>query len=78
MPKISTYTRPEITGDTENGRSTRVTRKLLPRKSNLAMAHDAARPKAVLSGTATAAISSLKVLLRENPVAWAAYDAPLG
>lgn len=28
-------------------------------------------------GTA-AAIRSLKVVLRENPVAWAAYDAPLG
>ena len=24
------------------------------------------------------AIASLRVLLRENPVAWAAYDAPLG
>ena len=24
------------------------------------------------------AITSLRVVLRENPVAWAAYDAPLG
>jgi hypothetical protein len=24
------------------------------------------------------AIHSLRVVLRENPVAWAAYDAPLG
>src|SRR5438876_6995599 len=31
-----------------------------------------------LGPSATAAISSLKVLLRESPVAWAAYDAPLG
>ncbi len=30
-----------------------------------------------LGPSAAAAISSLKVVLRENPVAWAAYDAPL-
>jgi 6-pyruvoyltetrahydropterin/6-carboxytetrahydropterin synthase len=28
--------------------------------------------------TDAAAIHSLRVVLRENPVAWAAYDAPLG
>jgi hypothetical protein len=27
---------------------------------------------------AAAAIGSLRVVLRETPVAWAAYDAPLG
>jgi 6-pyruvoyltetrahydropterin/6-carboxytetrahydropterin synthase len=31
-----------------------------------------------LGPSATAAISSLRVVLRENPVAWAAYDASLG
>jgi len=32
----------------------------------------------VLGSSASTAIGSLKVVLRENPVAWAAYDAPLG
>jgi len=31
-----------------------------------------------LGPSAGAAIDSLRVVLRENPVAWAAYDAPLG
>ena len=31
-----------------------------------------------LTPTDGAAIHSLRVVLRENPVAWAAYDAPLG
>jgi 6-pyruvoyl-tetrahydropterin synthase len=31
-----------------------------------------------LAPTDGAAIPSLRVVLRENPVAWAAYDAPLG
>ena len=31
-----------------------------------------------LAPTDAAAIGSLRVVLRENPVAWAAYDAPLG
>jgi 6-pyruvoyl-tetrahydropterin synthase len=31
-----------------------------------------------LGPTNAAAIHSLRVVLRENPVAWAAYDAPLG
>jgi 6-pyruvoyltetrahydropterin/6-carboxytetrahydropterin synthase len=31
-----------------------------------------------LAPTDAAAIHSLRVVLRENPVAWAAYDAPLG
>ena len=31
-----------------------------------------------LAPTNAAAIHSLRVVLRENPVAWAAYDAPLG
>ena len=37
--------RPETTGDTENGRSIRVIRKVLPRNSNLAIAQAAASPK---------------------------------
>src|ERR1700758_2871511 len=31
-----------------------------------------------LGQSAATAIGSLRVVLRENPVAWAAYDAPLG
>ena len=31
-----------------------------------------------LAPTAAAAIHSLRVVVRETPVAWAAYDAPLG
>ena len=43
---------PEITGETANGRSISVISRLLPRKSNLAMAQAAATPKTRLSGTA--------------------------
>ena len=46
---------PDTTGDTEKGTSMRVTSRLLPGKANLAMHHDAAIPKAALSGTAMAA-----------------------
>ena len=48
-----------MTGETENGRSISVIRKLLPLKSNLAIAQAAARPKTRLSGTAIAATSSV-------------------
>src|SRR5688572_11494021 len=41
----NTYTRPEMTGDTENGRSINVVRKALPLNSNLAIAHAATTPK---------------------------------
>ena len=47
---------PEITGETASGRSMSVIRKLLPRNSNFAMAHAAASPKIVLTGTTTAAV----------------------
>ncbi len=50
--------RPATTGDTEKGRSIRVTRKVLPGKSNLAIAQAAAMPNTVLSGTAMAAATS--------------------
>jgi len=42
---------PEITGDTENGRSMSVIRKLFPLKSNLAMAQAAATPNTRFRGT---------------------------
>ena len=43
---------PEMTGDTEKGKSMSVVRALFPTNSNLAMSHDAASPKTRLSGTA--------------------------
>ena len=55
MPNSSTKTRPEITGDTANGRSISVISTLLPRKSNLAIAQAAARPNTRFSGTQIAA-----------------------
>ena len=42
--------KPATTGDTENGRSISVMSSALPRNSNLAIAHAAARPKMTLSG----------------------------
>src|SRR4051794_19811126 len=51
--------RPETTGDTEKGRSISVVSTLLPRKSNLAMAHAAATPKNKFAGTAITAASSV-------------------
>ena len=58
-PNNSTKIMPEITGETANGRSIRVIRRFLPRKSNLVIAHDAAIPKVVLSGTAMAAVNNV-------------------
>ena len=49
-----------MTGDTENGRSIKVIRNCLPRKSCLAMAQAAAMPKTTFSGTAMAAASSVR------------------
>ncbi|MNC98027.1 hypothetical protein D3C83_158720 [compost metagenome] len=56
-PNSSTKIKPDTTGDTANGRSISVTRKALPLKSNLAIAHAAATPKTRLAGTAIAATS---------------------
>ena len=50
---------PEMTGDTPKGRSMRVMRAFLPRKSNFAMAQAAATPKSRFRGTATAAVRSV-------------------
>ena len=59
-PNRSTKTRPETTGDTENGRSIRVMSTFLPRNSNFAIAQAAQRPKAALSGTTIAATVSVR------------------
>src|SRR6266566_4396547 len=52
--------RPETTGETENGKSISVTRKLLPTKSNFPIAQAAATPKIRFSGTAMPAAISVK------------------
>ena len=54
--------RPAITGDTENGRSISVSRRLRPRKSNFAMHHAAATPNTRLSGTAMRDVSSVSLM----------------
>jgi len=52
--------RPEMTGDTEKGRSIRVMRAFLPRNRNLVIAHAAQTPKMVLRGTAISAVVSVR------------------
>ena len=49
-PKSCTKISPATTGETANGRSISVVSSRLPRKSNLVMAHAAARPNSVLAG----------------------------
>ncbi len=58
-PNSSTRIMPEITGETASGRSIRVIRMFLPRKSNLVIAQDAAIPNVVLSGTAMDAVNNV-------------------
>ena len=59
-PNSSTNTKPAITGETENGRSIKVINRLLPRNSNFAIAHEAARPNTTFNGTAIAATSKVR------------------
>src|SRR5258706_11878345 len=54
--------RPEITGDTANGRSMSVMSTVLPRKSNLAIAQAAAMPNTRFDGTEIAAVSSVSLM----------------
>jgi hypothetical protein len=58
-PNSSTKTRPEITGLTENGRSISVIKKVLPAKSNFAIAQAAIRPNTRLRVTEIEATSSV-------------------
>ena len=58
-PNSSTQTRPEITGETENGSSISVISRLRPRKRKRPMHQAAATPHTVFSGTLTAATSSV-------------------
>src|SRR3954465_14374580 len=58
-PNSSTNTRPEITGLTENGRSTSEISNVLPRNSNLVIAHAAIKPNTRLRVTEIAATVSV-------------------
>src|SRR6478609_9210886 len=58
-PNNSTKTKPEITGETLNGKSTMMTSTLLPKKSYLEMSQAAATPNTTFSGTAMLAVSSV-------------------
>ena len=71
-PRSSTKISPEITGDTENGRSIRVSSVLLPGKRYFAMSHDAAMPKTTLSGTEIAAVSSVSLMAAIVSGSWMA------
>src|SRR5262245_56960719 len=59
-PKRSTKIIPEMTGETLKGTSMSVVRRCLPRNSNFAIAHAAASPKIRFSGTAIAAVVSVR------------------
>ena len=61
-PNSRTNTSPEITGETENGRSTIVSRRPRPGNWNLAMHQEAASPNTVFSGTAIAATRSVSLM----------------
>src|SRR5258708_37822894 len=59
-PKSKTNTKPDVTGETENGRSIKEMSAVLPGKSNLAIAQEAAIPKIKLAGTAIAATNNVR------------------
>src|SRR5690606_6407873 len=61
-PNTSTYIRPTMTGDTENGKSIRVVSRCLPRNSNLAIAQAAATPNTRFSGTEITAVSKVSLI----------------
>src|ERR1035437_569257 len=61
-PNSSTKTRPEITGLTENGKSISEIRKVLPRKSNLAIPQAATKPNTRLRLTEIAATNSVSLI----------------
>src|SRR5437868_14425305 len=63
-PKTSTKTRPTTTGETEKGKSIRVTSSVRPRNEKRAMAHAAATPKTVFKMTAIGATSNVKPIAR--------------
>jgi len=61
-PNSTTNTNPLMIGEMVNGRSMSVSSRVLPKKSNFAIAHEAASPNSVLSGTLTAAAISVSLI----------------
>ncbi len=61
-PNNSTKINPEITGDTENGRSIKVVNRLLPLNSKRVIAQAAATPNTVFNGTVTAAVNKVNLI----------------
>ena len=56
-----------MTGETEKGRSIRVSSRLLPRNSNFAIAQAAQMPKTVFAGTTIAAVVERVLLAGGRP-----------
>src|SRR5262245_4079576 len=75
-PKRSTNTSPATTGETENGRSIRVTSSVRPGNRNRAMHHAAATPKTRLSATATGAtvmVNRMECRVSALPIRFSQY-----
>src|SRR5215203_3383420 len=76
-PNRRTQTRPETTGDTENGSSMKAISGALPGNWNLDIAQAAATPKMVFSGTDIAATSNVSLIAeRASGSVTAAAHAP--
>jgi hypothetical protein len=61
-PNNRTKINPEITGDTENGRSINVVNRLLPLNSKRVIAQAAATPNTVFNGTVTNAVNKVSLI----------------
>ncbi len=61
-PYTKRYATPATIGEIEKGISISTSRKRRPGKSNLVMDHAAATPKAVLTGTAISAVSTVSIM----------------
>src|SRR5450432_2660918 len=76
-PNNKTKIKPEITGETLNGRSTTVISTLLPQKSYLEISQAAATPNTTLSGTEMPAVSNVSLMAsRVSSCARAAQYGP--
>ena len=61
-PNNKTNIKPATTGDTENGKSSRVVSNCLPRKSKRVSSHAIATPKTALTGTTISAVISVNLM----------------
>ena len=62
LPNSSTNIKPATTGDTENGKSSKVVSNCLPRKSKRVSSHAMQMPKTALMGTTTAAVIKVNLI----------------